>query len=192
MTYRCSIATAIAPESQLSGWILLVDRVPTEPASGRVSVWRRLKRMGGDFMLFDIPALRPGGEEQIIATFRDLRNKDCAEIIEECETNFVKEIEFKRFRQRRGPPNSLRRRPELSAHGVPGHDARRARTALEISGSFEHATEAAPNPGAASVRGNVLVSPRRRPPGCEPWSGSGRTSGSCREPCRKRCRGVGP
>lgn len=111
--------------------MLLVYRVPTEPASGRVSVWRHLKRMGGlylqqcvclfparaeiaqelevraaaiselggDSTIFDIPALRPGDEERIIATFRELRNKDYAEIIEECETKFVKEIEFEHFRQ---------------------------------------------------------------------------------------------
>lgn len=115
----------------MSAWILLVYRVPTEPASGRVSVWRHLKRMGGlylqqcvclfparneiaqelevraaaisdlggDYTIFDIPALRPGDEERIITTFRDLRNKDYAEIIEECETRFVKEIEFEHFRQ---------------------------------------------------------------------------------------------
>lgn len=115
----------------MSAWVLLVYRVPTEPASGRVSVWRHLKRMGGlylqqcvclfpalpdilrelderaaainelggDYTLFDIPRLRPGDEERVIATFRDLRNKDYAEIIEECETKFVKEIEFEHFRQ---------------------------------------------------------------------------------------------
>lgn len=115
----------------MSAWILLVYRVPTEPASGRVSVWRHLKRMGGlylqqcvclfparpeiaqeletraaaiselggDYTIFDIPALRPGDEERIVATFRELRNKDYAEIIEECETKFVKEIEFEHFRQ---------------------------------------------------------------------------------------------
>ena len=90
--------------------------------------------LGGDLTRFDIPSLRSADEERIIATFRDLRNKDCAEIIEECETKFVKEIEFEHFRQRRGPPTSLRRHVELRTHDVPGHDARRACTALEISG----------------------------------------------------------
>ncbi|MFT4037864.1 MAG: hypothetical protein QM692_06765 [Thermomicrobiales bacterium] len=115
----------------MSEWVLLVYRVPTEPAAGRVSVWRHLKRMGGlylqqcvclfpalpeilrelderaaaiselggEYTLFDIPLLRPGDEERVIATFRDLRNKDYAEIIEECETKFLKEIEFEHFRQ---------------------------------------------------------------------------------------------
>jgi hypothetical protein len=115
----------------LAGWTLLVYRVPTEPASRRVSVWRQLKRMGalyiqqcvcllparadleaelnrraagirelgGDYTLFDIPALRPGDDERITKLFQDLRNKEYDEIIEECETKFVKEIEFERFRE---------------------------------------------------------------------------------------------
>ena len=115
----------------MTEWTLLVYRVPTEPASRRVAIWRHLKRMGGlylqqcvclfparteilaelelraaeiresggDVTIFDIPELRPGDEERIITTFRDLRNKDYAEIIEECETKFVKEIEFEHFRQ---------------------------------------------------------------------------------------------
>src|SRR3954470_14888058 len=58
-----------------------------------------IKEWGGDYTLFDIPALRPGDEERIIGTFRDLRSKEYAEIIEECETKFVKEIEFEHFRQ---------------------------------------------------------------------------------------------
>ncbi len=115
----------------MAGWTLLVYRVPTEPASRRVSIWRQMKRMGalylqqcvcilpardaltidlnrrvagikemgGDYTLFDIPALRPGDEEKITAIFRELRNKEYDEIVEECETKFVKEIEFEHFRQ---------------------------------------------------------------------------------------------
>lgn len=115
----------------MAGWTLLVYRVPTEPASRRVSVWRQLKRMGalyiqqcvcllparadleaelnrraagirelgGDYTLFDIPELRPGDDERVTGLFRDLRNKEYDEIIEECETKFVKEIEFERFRE---------------------------------------------------------------------------------------------
>src|SRR3954449_9438575 len=112
-------------------WVLLVYRVPTEPASKRVGVWRDLKRMGalylqqcvcifpdrtdvveeldrvaakiiameGEYTRFDIPLLRPADEEKIVQAVRDLRNKEYAEIIEECETKFVKEIEFEHFRQ---------------------------------------------------------------------------------------------
>jgi hypothetical protein len=112
-------------------WVLLVYRVPTEPASRRVTIWRDLKRMGalylqqcvcifpnraditaeldritakiaamdGEYTLFDVPRLRAGDEEKIVQAIRDLRNKEYAEIVEECETKFVKEIEFEHFRQ---------------------------------------------------------------------------------------------
>ncbi|MGA7672011.1 MAG: Chromate resistance protein ChrB [Nitrolancea sp.] len=112
-------------------WMLLVYRVPTEPASRRVTVWRELKRLGslylqqcvcilpdrpdlrtdverivekidafeGQCTLFEIPHLRPADEEHIVESFRSLRNKEYREIVEECETKFVKEIEFEHFRQ---------------------------------------------------------------------------------------------
>ncbi|MHB8645402.1 MAG: Chromate resistance protein ChrB [Thermomicrobiales bacterium] len=112
-------------------WIVFVYRVPTEPASKRVGVWRELKRIGalylqqcvcifpnradvveelnrvttkiiamdGEYTLFDVPSLRPADEEKIVQAVRDLRNKEYGEIIEECETKFVKEIEFEHFRQ---------------------------------------------------------------------------------------------
>jgi len=112
-------------------WLLLVYRVPTEPASRRVAVWRDLKRMGalylqqcvcilpelpavrddlarvtakipeleGEYTLFEVPRLAETDAAKIVAAFRVLRDKEYAEIIEECETKFVKEIEFEHFRQ---------------------------------------------------------------------------------------------
>lgn len=112
-------------------WILLVYRVPTEPASRRVTIWRDLKRLGalylqqcvcilpnqdglsddvdritakltemaGEFTRFDLPALSAANEAKIVSSFRALRDKEYAEIIEECETKFVREIEFERFRE---------------------------------------------------------------------------------------------
>ena len=112
-------------------WSVLVYRVPSEPASKRVAVWRDLKKlgalylqqcvcilpridqvqealaqvarkidgMGGELLLFDVPSLSPEDERRVIASFRELRNKEYAEIVEECETKFVKEIEFERFRE---------------------------------------------------------------------------------------------
>jgi hypothetical protein len=114
-----------------SPWLLLVYRVPTEPASKRVTVWRELKRLGayylqqcvavlpdlpqlradleqvsarieafdGESTLFEVPRLRPDDEARIVEAFRALRNHEYQEIIEECETKFVKEIEFEHFRQ---------------------------------------------------------------------------------------------
>jgi hypothetical protein len=112
-------------------WRVLIYRVPTEPASKRVAVWRDLKRLGalylqqcacifpdipgvsdevnevaakipalgGETFLLDVPRLQPEDEARIIESFRAQRALEYAEIIEECETKFVKEIEFEHFRQ---------------------------------------------------------------------------------------------
>src|SRR5215510_2554042 len=116
---------------QTPQWLVLVYRVPSEPASKRVTIWRDIKRIGalylqqcvcilpqintlaeevervrskivdagGESLCIDVPALRPADETKIIGDFRALRNKEYDEIIEECETKFVKEIEFERFRE---------------------------------------------------------------------------------------------
>ena len=97
------------------GWVLLVYRVPTEPASRRGSIRRDLKSMGaldlqqcvyivpnrpdilialacittkirgmaGEYMLFDIPTLRPGDEARITQMFRSLQQGEHTKIIEE-------------------------------------------------------------------------------------------------------------
>jgi hypothetical protein len=110
---------------------VLIYRVPTEPASKRVAVWRDLRRLGalylqqcacifpdipgvtealnqvaakiptlgGETFLLEVPRLQPADEARIIAAFREQRQNEYAEIIEECETKFVKEIEFEHFRQ---------------------------------------------------------------------------------------------
>jgi hypothetical protein len=112
-------------------WRVLIYRVPTEPASKRVAVWRDLKRLGGLYLqqcacifpdisglneevnevaakipalggetfLMEVPKLQPEDEARIIEAFRVQRASEYAEIIEECETKFVKEIEFEHFRQ---------------------------------------------------------------------------------------------
>ncbi len=112
-------------------WILVVYRVPTEPASRRVAIWRDLKRLGalylqqcvcilpdirpareelariiakiptlgGEYTRFDILTMPAAENARIIAAFRALRDKEYAEIVEECATKFVKEIEFEHFRR---------------------------------------------------------------------------------------------
>jgi hypothetical protein len=113
------------------GWLLLVYRVPSEPSSSRVSVWRDLKRigalylqqcvcvvprrpdlraaingvqqkverLGGSSDLFDIPPQSPTQEAALERGFRELAAAQYAEIVEECETKFVKEVEFEHFRE---------------------------------------------------------------------------------------------
>jgi hypothetical protein len=113
------------------GWLVLVYRVPSEPSSTRVAIWRDLKRagahylqqcvcvlprrpdlravvegvrekigrLGGSSNLFEVPWLAPEDEEVLIGGFRDLVAKQYDEIVEECETKFVKEVEFEYFRE---------------------------------------------------------------------------------------------
>jgi hypothetical protein len=113
------------------GWRLLIYRVPTEPASKRVAVWRDLKKLGalylqqcacifpnipgltqevnkvaakipalgGETFLLEVPRLQPEDEVRIIEAVRAQRTNEYAEIVEECETKFVKEVEFEHFRQ---------------------------------------------------------------------------------------------
>jgi hypothetical protein len=112
-------------------WWVLVYRVPSEPASKRVGLWRDLKRMGalylqqcvcilpdigdngeelervmakipalgGEAIRFVVPRLEAADEARIIAGFREQRASEYAEIVEECETKFQKEIEFEHFRE---------------------------------------------------------------------------------------------
>lgn len=114
-----------------TGWLVLVYRVPSDPSSNRVGIWRDLKRigalylqqcvcvvpdlaepraaltavrervtaLGGSSNLFAAPSLPADEEAALIAGFRDLSAQQYAEIVEECETKFVKEIEFEHFRQ---------------------------------------------------------------------------------------------
>lgn len=112
-------------------WLLLAYRVPSEPSSNRISIWRDLKRLGayypqqavcilpgrpeiieqladirsrvetmeGTSTYLEIPWLAEDQHDDLVRTFRDLAAKEYAEIVEECQTKFVKEIEFERFRK---------------------------------------------------------------------------------------------
>lgn len=57
----------------------------------------RIGGFGGTSNLFQI-AVDAAQRDDLVAEFRALAERDYAEIIEECETKFVKEIEFERFR----------------------------------------------------------------------------------------------
>jgi len=112
-------------------WRILIYRMPTEPASRRVAVWRDLHRLGsvylqqcvcilpaieapnaelnritakipalgGDFTLLDVPKLPPDDEARIIAAFRAQRASEYAALIQECQTNFTKRVEFEHLQQ---------------------------------------------------------------------------------------------
>jgi len=75
--------------------------VPRQPdlALAVEAVREKVQRLGGSSNLFEVPSLSPEDEAALVGGFRDLVAKQYDEIVEECETKFVKEIEFERFRE---------------------------------------------------------------------------------------------
>jgi len=112
-------------------WLFFAYKVPSEPSSNRISIWRELKRlgayypqhavcilpgrseirekigeirtritdMGGSDTYLEIPYLPGDQHSELVDIFVELAAREYAEIIEECESKFVKEIEFERFRE---------------------------------------------------------------------------------------------
>jgi len=62
------------------------------------AVRNRIESLGGNSYYFEVDNLDGEQEADLVGRFRELTQKEYAEIIEECETKFVKEIEFERFR----------------------------------------------------------------------------------------------
>jgi ChrB-like protein len=58
----------------------------------------KIAKLEGSSNLFELSRVTPEEEASLVAGFRDLTLQHFAEIIEECETKFYKEIEFERFR----------------------------------------------------------------------------------------------
>jgi hypothetical protein len=112
-------------------FVLLVYRMPTVPTTGRVGVWRQLKKMGaiylqqsvcvfpdtqevrrelsvvlrkieeasGEYHLLPLSGPSPEERQKIVDQFQEQTSNHYAEIIENCEVNFQKEIEFETYRQ---------------------------------------------------------------------------------------------
>ncbi|MFV2000498.1 MAG: Chromate resistance protein ChrB [Acidimicrobiia bacterium] len=112
-------------------WLLLAYKVPSEPSSNRIAIWRELKRlgayypqhavcllpgrleirerigkireritdMGGTDTYLEIPFVPDDQHAELLEIFTELAAREYAEIVEECESKFVKEIEFERFRE---------------------------------------------------------------------------------------------
>jgi hypothetical protein len=59
----------------------------------------RIDAVGGTGHYFEIPRMTDEREEELVRGFQALAAREYAEIVEECETKFMKEIEFERFRQ---------------------------------------------------------------------------------------------
>ncbi|MEU0482686.1 Chromate resistance protein ChrB [Streptosporangium sp. NPDC006013] len=62
-------------------------------------VRERIDELGGESMIFVLVALEEREHHKLVESFRENSAKEYAEIVEECETKFFKEIEFERFRQ---------------------------------------------------------------------------------------------
>jgi hypothetical protein len=75
--------------------------VPALPAceQGLESAVRRVESLGGSYNLFRLTDLDAAERERLSGGFRELSAKEYAEIVEECRTKFVKEIEFERYRE---------------------------------------------------------------------------------------------
>jgi hypothetical protein len=73
---------------------------PALPDNARAlqAVRQRITALGGTSWYFEVPPLPDDEHQQLIASFQQAAAKEYAEIVEECETKFVKEIEFERFR----------------------------------------------------------------------------------------------
>lgn len=85
------------------GGLYLQQCVCLFPARGELTpglekVRGRIAEMGGSSTLLRVPQVDAPQEQQFVDGFRDLAARDYAEIVEECDTKFVKEIEFERFR----------------------------------------------------------------------------------------------
>lgn len=59
----------------------------------------KIAEFGGSVTWFEVASLPNGQDRDIVTRFHELASKEYAEIVEECETKFAKEIEFERFRE---------------------------------------------------------------------------------------------
>jgi len=120
-----------AVASQPTPFLVLIYRMPTKPTSGRVAVWRQLRKIGaiyvqqsvcvfpdfaavradlqpilarilessGEYHLLPVRAVSLAEYQKLVDQFLEQTAKQYAEIIENCEVNFQKEVEFEIFRK---------------------------------------------------------------------------------------------
>lgn len=66
---------------------------------GMGAVVKKIESFGGTHNVFRVPAVDASGAAQLVDGFQQLSAKEYAEIVEECQTKFTKEVEFERFRE---------------------------------------------------------------------------------------------
>lgn len=72
-----------------------IGEVPGEVSKIRA----KIDGMGGTSTWIEVDSLPDGQDDVVVERFRDLAAREYAELVEECETKFVKEIEFEHFRE---------------------------------------------------------------------------------------------
>jgi hypothetical protein len=75
---------------------VLPDQADLRDSLGKVR--NRIDELGGSHIFLTLTDVEDDVRTQFVDGFRGQSAKEYAEIIEECETKFVKEIEFERFR----------------------------------------------------------------------------------------------
>jgi hypothetical protein len=86
-----------------AGAVYLQDSVCVFPDLPRIRrelqpVLERIDEKQGSYHLLPLRALSADEEEKIVELFREQTSKHYLEIVEDCEVNFTKEIEFEHFR----------------------------------------------------------------------------------------------
>jgi hypothetical protein len=62
-------------------------------------IWRKISEAGGEFHFLPLRRLSSDEEQKLIDQFLDQTSKHYREVIENCEINFQKEVEFEIFRK---------------------------------------------------------------------------------------------
>ena len=75
---------------------VLPDRADLRASIGKVRA--RIDELGGSSIFITLRDIEDEARDRFVAGFRENSAKEYAEIVEECDTKFVKEIEFERFR----------------------------------------------------------------------------------------------
>jgi hypothetical protein len=76
---------------------VLPDRPELRDSAAKIR--RRIEELDGSSIFLTLRDVDAEAHAQFTAGFRDQSAKEYAEIVEECDTKFVKEIEFERFRE---------------------------------------------------------------------------------------------
>ncbi|MEU7893572.1 Chromate resistance protein ChrB [Nonomuraea sp. NPDC049152] len=98
------VRVSVWRELKRLGALYLQQAVCVLPDVGKVGedldqIRQRIRNLDGTSYFFRVP---PGDHEQdasLVASFKEMAAKEYSEIVEECRTKFVKEIEFERFRE---------------------------------------------------------------------------------------------